>query len=325
MKKKALATTILAVILLAMCATMFCACANRKPRKVEIEIINPLTGKLLEQDEVLDLPTEQTYLQVRVKGKRNKYLTDDDLPDTTVEESLQVKVSRLWKSNFKEVLTTDGSLPIEEDVVASNYYEIEVKFDCKPANSKEDEYRRKYEEKTATVCFYSNKEWRGTNYFSMAIDAWTERREDVVCENPPTSIEEWGMCYIDRWKNVSELRAKVDSLEELNALRSKKEYPFFNEKYADDRLNKAMKELDKFDDKYFEENSLLFIMEYKGEPDFHDLCQLVIDRDNLFVTTIQPEGNYMYPGIICVRVMVIQMDRELAAGVKHIEYKEMRR
>ncbi|MDE5991036.1 MAG: hypothetical protein K2H36_05590 [Clostridia bacterium] len=326
MKKKAIVITILAIMLLTMCMAMFGGCVNRKPRKVAIEIVNPLTGKVFEQDKILELPNEQTPIEVRVKDKIiRKYLTDKNLSDVTLEDSLSIKVSRLWKSNYKEVLNTEGLLPIEEEnVVASNYYEIEVTFDCKPANS-DEEYKRKYQETTASVCFYSDKEWKGTDYFDLVFDEWTYRDSSYSsCENPPTTPEEWGICYKDIWDDVPELREKVDTLEELNALRSKKEYPFFNEEYANDRINKAMQRLDEFDDKYFEEKSLIFVMEFRGI--FFDLGKIYTKDVMMTISMVQPEmSDVILLDDPQVRVSVIEVDKQVVKGIEQIKVEEIMR
>ena len=326
MKKKAIVITILAIMLLTMCMAMFGGCVNIKPRKVAIEIVNPLTGEVFEQDQILELPNEQTPIEVRVKDKIiRKYLTDKNLSDVTLEESLSIKVSRLWKSNYKEVLNTEGFLPIEEEnVVASNYYEIEVTFDCKPANSEEG-YKRKYQETTASVCFYSDKEWKGTDYFDLVFDEWTFRSSYSTSEEPPTTPEEWENYFKNIWDDVPELREKVDTLEELNALRSKEEYPFFNEAYANDRINKAMQRLDEFDDKYFEEKSLIFVMQYKGDTSFYDLGKLIIESNILTVATIEPEGHYGYPQTLAVNVSVIAVDKQVLKNIEQIKFEEIRR
>ncbi len=325
MKKKAIVITILAIMLLTMCMAMFGGCVNIKPRKVAIEIVNPLTGEVFEQDQILELPNEQTPIEVRVKDKIiRKYLTDKNLSDVTLEESLSIKVSRLWKSNYKEVLNTEGFLPIEEEnVVASNYYEIEVTFDCKPANS-DEEYKRKYQETTASVCFYSDKEWKGTDYFDLVFDEWTYFDSYSSSEEPPTTLEELENYFKDIWNDVPELREKVDTLEALNALRSKEEYPFFNEAYANDRINKAMQRLDEFDDKYFEEKSLIFVMQFTGT--LFDLGKLYTKDMMMTISMVPPEpSDVIYIDDPRIRVSAIEVDKQIAKGIEQIKVEEIRR
>ena len=128
--KRKLAVLLLAALLLTVSMAMFSGCNEKEPREVEIEIINPLTGEVLEQDGIIELPDEETPIEVRVKDKKkDKYLTDKDLEGITLKECLNISVSRLWKYDYKEALNTRGKFPIEEEgVVTSNYYEIEVKF-----------------------------------------------------------------------------------------------------------------------------------------------------------------------------------------------------
>lgn len=172
MRNKKLAVILLAIFLLTISMAMFSGCKEKEPREVEIEIINPLTGEVLEQDGVIELPDEETPIEVRVKDKKkDKYLTDKDLEGITLKECLNISVSRLWKYDYKEALNTKGKFPIEEEgVVTSNYYEIEVKFETKPWNVFEEEYKRKYEAKNLVLNFYSNKDWRGTDYFETVLE-----------------------------------------------------------------------------------------------------------------------------------------------------------
>lgn len=323
--KRKIALALLAAILVTMCMAMFCACSNRKPREVEIEIINPLTGKVFEQDEILELPTEQTPIEVKIKNKRGKYLTDKNLSDSTVEESISIKVSRLWKSNYKEVLNTDGYLPIEqENVVASNYYEIEVTFDCKPANS-DEEYKRKYQETTTSVRFYSNKEWKGTDYFELAFDEW-DMKGEAVFEDEIDDED-----YLDRllnggvWKDLPDLREKIDTMEELDSLRNKKEYPFFNERHSYMKIYVAMQQLDKFNEDYFKEKFLLIIMQSKGSPDFYDLGCLFIQEETVTVKFVQPQGDYGTPAVVSVKVSVIEVDKQVIKNVEQVKLEELQR
>ncbi|MDE6614731.1 MAG: hypothetical protein K2K24_04395 [Clostridia bacterium] len=320
--KKKIAVIILTVILLTTCLAMFCACKDKDPREVEIEIINPLTGELFVQDEVLDLPTEQTPIEVRVKDKnKGKYLTDKNLPKTTVKESLNIRVSRLWKNDYKELLNTNGYLPIEEEnVVMSNYYEIEITFDCKPTDIEDDDYKRKYEVKTASVCFYSNKEWKGADYFELAFAEWSYDDGYWEYDTPPTTIEEieeWLDSYVDIWGIAPDLREKVDTLEELNALRSNKDYPFFNEKYAKNKIYKTMQRLDEFDEKYFNDKSLILIMQ-RWSLAWGDLRKMSIEDRKLTITFVLPKG-VIYPDVVAVRVSVIEIKKQVIKDVEQIQ------
>ncbi|MBD5087075.1 MAG: hypothetical protein HDT32_06970 [Clostridiales bacterium] len=328
--KKKIATILLVTILLTTCMAMLGACAERKPKEVEIEIINPLTGELFEQDAVLDLPTEQTPIEVRVKDKNSdKYLLDKNLPKTTLNESLSIKVYRLWQRDYKEDLNTEGNLPIEEEgVVASNYYEIQVTFDCKPASIEDDEYKRKYEVKTASVCFYSNKEWKGADYFELAFSEWDywgnwgpTWQDFVEGRLGDITAEEFFAIRSKIWKDVPPLQEKVDTLEELNELRSKKVYPFFNEEYEENKVNKALQRLNAFDDTYFTEKSLIVVMQ-AASFEWGDLAKMRLENGNLTISFALPDG-VSYPAVAVVRVSVIEVSKQAIKDVEKIKVEEI--
>ena len=328
--KKKIAIILLLTIIMTSCMAMLCSCSNRKSREVEIEIVNPLSGELFEQDEILDLPTEQTTIEVRVKDKKSgKYLKDKNLSKTTVVESLNIKVSRLWKNDYKELLNTDGYLPIEEEgVVASNCYEIEVTFDCKPTNIEDEDYKRKYEVKTVSVCFYSNKDWRGTEYFELAFSEWAEMSDwgRITVEDMQDffdgrygdmTIEEFYLSRGKIWENIPNLiKEKLDSIEELNAFRSKTEYPFFNDEYADNKVNKALQKFDEFDENYFKEKSLIFIMQ-GWSMGWGDLTRMRVADNTLTISFVLPKG-VMYPAVAAMRVSVIEVNKEMLKDVEQI-------
>ena len=218
----------------------FSGCKDKEPREVEIEIINPLTGEVLEQDGVIELPDEETPIEVRVKDKKkDKYLTDKDLEGVTLKECLNISVSRLWKYDYKEALNTKGKFPIEEEgVVTSNYYEIEVKFETKPWNVFEEEYERKYEAKNLILNFYSNKDWKGTDYFE-------------------TVLEKVG--YLGDWDGLPNVNIIVENARELNDFINNS----INDPYCD-QVKEAIQSLEEYDEEYFREKSL-FIRTFLSE------------------------------------------------------------
>ena len=301
MKKKA-AVLFLAVFLLAMCMAIFCACDDKSPREVEIEIINPLTGKAFEQDERIELLDEETPIEIKVKDKKKgKYLTDKDLKGIALAECLKTSVSRLWKYDYKETLNSEGNLPMEKDgVVTSNYYEIEVTFETKPSNVKEEEYKRKYEAKSQSVNFYSNKDWKGTDYFDTVLEKVGELKGE--------------------WKEFPELTIMVENTRELNDFINNS----INDPYCE-RLKEAIQSLAEYDEEYFREKSL-FIRTYLSECKMYNVAKMVINNGILTLTTVNPQ----YDGTSCPDVpyegmQVISIDKKVLGDVQTIKVENIRR
>ena len=299
--KRKLAVLLLAALLLTVSMAMFSGCNEKEPREVEIEIINPLTGEVLEQDGVIELPDEETPIEVRVKDKKkDKYLTDKDLEGVTLKECLNISVSRLWKYDYKEALNTKGKFPIEEEgVVTSNYYEIEVKFETKPWDIFEEEYERKYEAKNLVLNFYSNKDWRGTDYFE-------------------TVLEKVG--YLGDWDGLPNVNIIVENTRELNDFINNS----INDPYCD-RVKEAIQSLEEYDEEYFREKSL-FIRTFLSECKIHNAAKMVINNGILTLTRVNPP----YDGTVCPDVpyegiQVIAIDKSVLENIRTIKVEEVRR
>ncbi len=107
MKKKIISAITLFTLSI-MCIAMFAGCVQEepKPRKVELELVNPITGEAVKKNDVIDLPEEGTPIEIRIKDKETgKYLTDNDLPENTIENSYHV--------NFA-ILNKEGHLFLQE-------------------------------------------------------------------------------------------------------------------------------------------------------------------------------------------------------------------
>ena len=129
-----------------------------EPRAVELELINPTTGEVIQPRDIIELPPENTPVEVRIKDRETgEYLTDDDLPGTTVKESCKVYFKiRENKEGYFSHEQYGGDWPTKEDIEAANYHHCQamISFDCKPQDS--SSYRRKYKQTTGYVTFSFN-------------------------------------------------------------------------------------------------------------------------------------------------------------------------
>ena len=297
--KRKIAVFLLVVLLLTVSMATFSGCNEKEPREVEIEIINPLTGEVLEQDGIIELPEEETPIEVRVKDKKkDKYLTDKDLEGVTLKECLNISVSRLWKYDYKEALNTRGKFPIEEEgVVTSNYYEIEVKFETKPWDVFEEEYERKYEAKNLVLNFYSNKDWKGTDYFETVLE-----KGDVVHQMFP------------------ELKIMVGNAQDLSNLIKDQIHELHG-----DRIKEALQSLDEYDEEYFHEKSL-FIMTFVVVCKTDNAAKMVIENGILTLTTVNPiDDGTLCPALSYEGIQVIEMDKSVLGNIQTIKVEKSRR
>ncbi len=302
MKNKKLAVILLAIFLLTVSMATFSGCNEKEPREVEIEIINPLTGEVLEQDGVIELPDEETPIEVRVKDKKkDKYLTDKDLEGVTLKECLNISVSRLWKYDYKEALNTKGKFPIEEEgVVTSNYYEIEVKFETKPWDVFEEEYERKYEAKNLVLNFYSDKDWKGTDYFETVLEKVGELKRD--------------------WDGLPNVNIIVENTRELNDFINNS----INDPYCD-RVKEAIQSLAEYDEEYFREKSL-FIRTFLSECAIYNAAKIVINNGILTLTRVNPPyDGTACPGILYEGIQVIAIDKKVLGDIQSIQVEMIRR
>ena len=300
--KRKVAVLLLAALLLTVSMAMFSGCKDKEPREVEIEIINPLTEEVLEQDGVIELPDEETPIEVRVKDKKkDKYLTDKDLEGVTLKECLNISVSRLWKYDYKEALNTKGKFPIEEEgVVTSNYYEIEVKFETKPWNVFEEEYKRKNEAKNLVLNFYSNKDWRGTDYFETVLE-----KGDVV----PWDVDRFPVLNIILENEQDLVNFIKDQMRESHC----------------DRIKESIQSLEKYNEEYFKEKSL-FLMTFILVCRIDNAAKMVMDNGILTLTTIEPlyDGTAC-PGILYEGIQVIAIDKKVLGEIQSIQVERIRR
>ena len=123
------------------------SCKEKEPisRRVELELIDPTTGKEVTNGSRMDLPKEKTYVEVRVKDKETgEYLTDEDLPQTTIKKSY-VNIN-VYTDGWEEQLRPVLSVPYWPEKVDALYdhYKISIFFDCYPEGLNDPYFYRKY-------------------------------------------------------------------------------------------------------------------------------------------------------------------------------------
>lgn len=92
---------VIIVTLLVMAATMctFSGCWDEEEqnRDIKIELVNPNTGEAVGFREKIEMPPENTPIVFRVIDvETGKALTDDDLPETTLEDSITYYMYEQW-------------------------------------------------------------------------------------------------------------------------------------------------------------------------------------------------------------------------------------
>lgn len=152
--KKVLKLAVLgaALVCLLVCAAgVLTACDKQiEPHDVEIVLINPHTGEPMGYHEKIAEPLAGTPIEVKIKDLvTGEYLTDDDLPETTIADSLSIGILRFmdWDYNgAARVQNYHNTWPNREEI--GTYYtvfEISVGFDCRPRNPENPrEFQRKY-------------------------------------------------------------------------------------------------------------------------------------------------------------------------------------
>ena len=148
---KFIALGITLTCLFACAAGVLVACNKQiEPHDVEIVLINPHTGEPMSRKEYIEEPPAGTPIEVKIKDLvTGEYLTDDDLPETTIADSLSIGILRFmdWDYNgAARVQNYHNTWPNREEI--GTYYtvfEISVGFDCRPRNPENPrEFQRKY-------------------------------------------------------------------------------------------------------------------------------------------------------------------------------------
>lgn len=152
---KLAALAVILTCLFACVAGVLVACNNNKevtaPRKVEIALINPNTGEPMRRKEYIESPPAGTPIEVKIKdAETGEYLTDEDLPGTTLERSLSIWIEGYldWDDtspasiqNYRNIWPTYG-----EETLYYRVVRINIMFDCRPKRlNNSEEFVRKYE------------------------------------------------------------------------------------------------------------------------------------------------------------------------------------
>lgn len=150
--KNKLAPLAVALVCLLMCVVgMFTACNKEiEPHDVEIVLINPHTGEPMSRKEYIEEPPAGTPIEVKIKDLvTGEYLTDEDLPETTIADSLSIGIVRYldWDYNgAARVQNRHNTWPNREEIgTFYTIYKIAISFDCRPDNPENPrEFQRKY-------------------------------------------------------------------------------------------------------------------------------------------------------------------------------------
>lgn len=144
-------------------AVMMTACVNTigkiEPHDVEIVLINPHTGEPMGYHEKIAEPPAGTPIEVKIKDLvTGEYLTDDDLPETTIADSLSIGIVRYldWDYNgAARVQNNHNTWPNRAEIgTFYTIYKIAISFDCRPDNPENPrEFQRKYRMKSSSFRF----------------------------------------------------------------------------------------------------------------------------------------------------------------------------
>ncbi len=150
--RKKIAVLLLVAILLTMSIAMFCACVDEEPeeREVELELVNPITGDAIKYGDTIELPENQTPIKVRIKEKEtgNTVLGSCDIYWMYVidgKAQYPQKTFRYWPTQEQ----------LKEWTWQSNYYEVDMYFDCMKG-IKNPDYQRQYPITSTQIRFYIN-------------------------------------------------------------------------------------------------------------------------------------------------------------------------
>ena len=131
-----------------------------EPHDVEIVLINPHTGEPMSiAREYLTEPPAGTPIEVKIKDLvTGEYLTDEDLPETTIADSLSIGIVRYldWDYNGSaRVQNYHNTWPNREEIgTYYTIYKIAIGFDCRPRNPENPrEFQRKYKMRSASFMF----------------------------------------------------------------------------------------------------------------------------------------------------------------------------
>ena len=157
---KLIALGVALTCLFACAAGVLVACNKQiEPHDVEIVLINPHTGEPMGYHEKIAEPPAGTPIEVKIKDLvTGEYLTDDDLPETTIADSLSIGMRRFMNWDYDGaagVQNNHNTWPNREEIgTYFTVFEIYIGFDCRPRNPENPrEFQRKYKMKSSSFRF----------------------------------------------------------------------------------------------------------------------------------------------------------------------------
>ena len=153
-----LLTALITIFLLSCAAGVLVACNKQiEPHDVEIVLINPHTGEPMSiAREYLTEPPAGTPIEVKIKDLvTGEYLTDDDLPETTLAHSISIGIHcRLNWDDLNDRIYENSRNIWPEFKEPYRVYEISVYFDCRPDEPDDPSgFQRKYTMESMSFSF----------------------------------------------------------------------------------------------------------------------------------------------------------------------------
>lgn len=158
-KLAALAVTLTCVLACAAGVLVACDKPEIEPHDVEIVLINPHTGEPMSRKEYIEEPPAGTPIEVKIKDLvTGEYLTDDDLPETTLADSITIGIVYYfdWDDNYGKRYENYYNLWPGYDEVPDycRVFKIAISFDCRPDNPENPrEFQRKYTMESLSCTF----------------------------------------------------------------------------------------------------------------------------------------------------------------------------
>lgn len=162
--QKSIRYSLFFIILLALtfvvALTLGCCEKRVVPRDVELVLINSNTGEPLKNGDTIELPEEQTEIEVMVKDKETgKVLTDDDIKFKTVRSSIHTSLETITQDGRLGALVGNSFWPTWEEIYKvfptdiSDEYKMTIRFDCRP-DQVGPNYVRYYNNERTYIRFY---------------------------------------------------------------------------------------------------------------------------------------------------------------------------
>ncbi|WP_410083969.1 hypothetical protein [Barnesiella intestinihominis] len=149
-----MAAAVLIVMAVSVTSVFATGCTDPEPeaRDVTIELVNPYTGEAIKpyDMEEISMPPAGTPLEYRVRdAETGEILTDDDIPENTVEGSCSLQLERIHDYSDNTNVSDKSHWPQER-----GKYSLLIYFDCRPRNPENPrEFKRKYHITSQDILF----------------------------------------------------------------------------------------------------------------------------------------------------------------------------